>query len=234
MKKILQITFLLISPILFAQLPQSLLKVAEEVPNFDEYTGSVYQTSNYKDASLIDEKSGTFEAKLKYNIYSDVLEFKNSSGTYEIVQNKTTHARIGEDYFYFCEFNDQRGRDKSGYYVLVELTDNYRIYKKYSINVVNPQKRNTPSGTDTPGKLAAETRYFLEQNNMIMELPMNKKEILIALSDKESELSNYIKKEKIKVRKEEDLIRLVSRYNALKSSSTGPSRSLLSSNGNRN
>jgi len=71
--------------------------------------------------------------------------------------------------------------------------------------------------------------YFLEENNIIVELPLDKKEILItAFSDKSDELKQYIKKEKIKLKKEEDLVRLVAKYNALKNLSSSPSNGLLS------
>ncbi|MDH7445347.1 hypothetical protein [Aquimarina sp. 2201CG14-23] len=232
MRKILQFLFLVMSPVLFAQLPQSLLKPTKRISTFDEYDGSIYKTLRYKQASVIDEKSGTFDAKLRYNTYADALEFKKSSNIFELVKSPTAHARIDGDYYYYCEFRTQRGLKRHGYYVLVELNERYRIYKKYSAKIIDPEKRGSASGTATPGKVQTITKYYLEERGVIMELPMNKKEILSTLGDKEEELKIYIKKEKIKVRKEEDLIRLVSRYNALKSSDT-QSRSLLSTRSRR-
>ncbi|WP_147406095.1 hypothetical protein [Aquimarina sp. BL5] len=234
MRKILQFLFLVMSPVLFAQLPQSLVKPAERISTFDEYDGSIFKHLRYKDASVIDEKSGTFDTKLRYNAYSDALQYKKGSKLFELVKSPTSHARIDGDYYYYCNFKTQRGLKRPGYYVLVELTERYRIYKKYSVKITEPNKKGSASGTSTPGKVQIQTAYFLEERGVIMELPMNKKKILAALSDKEEELKVYMKKEKIKVRKEEDLIRLVSRYNALKSTDGGPSRSLLSTRSRRN
>lgn len=233
MRKILQFLFLIISPVLFAQLPQSLLKPAKRISTFDEYDGSIFKSLRYKDASVIDEKSGTFDAKLRYNAYSDALEFKRGSDLFELLKNPTSHARIDGDYFYYCDFKTQRGLTRPGYYILVELNERYRIYKKYSVKITEPNKKGSASGTASPGKVQIKTKYYLEERGIIMELPMNKKKILAALNDKEEELKIYIKKEKIKVRKEEDLIRLVSRYNALKSSDGNLSRSLLSTRSRR-
>ncbi|WP_343911631.1 hypothetical protein [Aquimarina litoralis] len=227
MKKLLLFLLLLISPFLFAQLPQSLIQPSKRTTMFDEYDGSIYKTLKYKDASVIDEKSGTFDAKLRYNIYSDALEFKKGSELYELIKKPTSHARIDGDYFYYCNFKTQRGHKKSGYYVLVELNEKYRIYKKFDLKIKEPSKNGAASGNSVPGKLKMQTTYFLEERGVIMELPMNKKELLATLSDKEEELKKYIKKERIKVRKEEDLIRLVSRYNALKNTDGNRSRSLL-------
>ncbi len=234
MRKILLFLFLIISPFLFAQLPQSLLKPTKRISTFDEYDGSIFKSLRYKDASVIDEKSGTFDAKLRYNAYSDALEFKKGSELYKLVNNPTTHARIDGDYYYYCDFKTQRGLRRSGYFILVELNERYRIYKKYIVKITEPEKKGSTNGIASSGKVQIKTSYYLEERGVIMELPTNKKEILATLSDKEEELKSYIKKEKIKVRKEEDLIRLVSRYNALKSSDANPSRSLLSTRSRRN
>ncbi|MBW1294638.1 hypothetical protein [Aquimarina litoralis] len=227
MRKILQLLFLLFSPLLFAQLPQSLIQPAEETHMFDEYDGSIYKSIRYKDASVIDEKSGTFDAKLRYNVYSDALEFKKGEDLFMLSKNPTSHARIDGDYFYYCNFKTQRGLKRHGYYVLVELHEKYRIYKKYHLKVKEPSKTGAANGNNTAGRVQIKTKYYLEERGTIMELPMNKKELLATLSDKEEELKKYIKKERIKVKKEEDLIRLVSRYNALKSTDGNRSRSLL-------
>ncbi|MBW1294639.1 hypothetical protein [Aquimarina litoralis] len=233
MRKLLQLLFLLISPLLFAQLPQSLLKPTKRITSFDEYDGSIHKSLRYKDASVIDEKSGTFDTKLRYNAYTDALEFKKGSDLFELRKSPTAHARIDGDYYYYCNFKTQRGLKRPGYYVLVELNEKYRIYKKYAVKITKPDPKGSVSGTATPGKVQIKTKYFLEERGTIMELPMNKKEILATLSDKEDELKAYIKKERIKVRKEEDLIRLVSRYNALKSTDGSRSRSLLSTRSRR-
>ena len=204
---------------------------------FDEYEGSIYMKSRYKESSVIDEKSGTHDAKLKYNIYSDQLEFTTPSDElFAVTKSPTIHARIDGDYFYYCNFKNQRGLGKSGYYILVELNDKYRIYKKLFTEIVDPSVQSgmvkrAGEGSDI-GKVKIQTAYYIEEAGVIMELPMNKKEMLATFSDKGQELEKYIKNEKIRLRKEEDLIRFVARYNALKSSGNPPStRSLLSNSG---
>ncbi len=233
MKKVLLLLFLAISTTLFAQLPRNLLTTAERVSTFDEFDGSIYMKGRYKESSVIDEKSGTYDTKLKYNIYTDALEFSQGSKLFNIVKVPTTHARIDGDYFYYCDFKSQRGLKRDGYYVLVELTDKYRIYKKFTLKIKEPT-HNSLTQAEDPGLLRMITTYYLEESGVIMELPMNKKDMLAAFSDKGNELKEYLKTEKIRLKKEEDLIRLVARYNALKSTDSNPSQSLLSNRDTRN
>ncbi len=225
MKKLLLILFLTISSTLFAQLPKSLLVPVTKVTEFDDYKGSIYSKINYKESSVIDEQSGTYTAKLKYNIYNDALEHSSDSETFEITKQTTVHARINDSYFYYCNFKDQYGTPRNGYYILVELTHKYSIYKKLTLEINHPQEKSTISASSVPpkpGSLKVITTYYLEEAGVIVELPKNKKNMLATFSDKEIELKKYLKKEKIRFGKEEDLIRFVARYNALKSSDSIP------------
>ncbi|WP_103069954.1 hypothetical protein [Aquimarina sediminis] len=228
MRKILLFTCLALSSAIFAQLPRDLLKTTTKDYTFEDYDGSIYMKGSYKESSVIHEKSGTFDAKLKYNIHSDALEYSSGSKLYEVVKSPTIHARIDGDYFYYCEFQSQRGVDRRGYYVLVELTDKYRIYKRFTLKIKEPRESIAVGAPSEPGAVRMKTTYYLEESGVIMELPMSKKDMLAAFNDKESELKEYLKKEKIRLRKEEDLIRFVARYNALKSDGVNTSRSLLS------
>ncbi|WP_235016415.1 hypothetical protein [Aquimarina sp. AU474] len=194
----------------------------------NKYVGSVYLNKDYQKANVIDEKSRSYDARLKYNIYTDGLELKEGGQLREVIKSSTTYARIDNDYYYYCNFKNTRGVKKNGYYILVELNNNYRVYKKYSLKITDPQEMDPMTGSSVTGKIKLITTYYLENANEIQELPLNKKGILSAFSDKQSELKEYIKKEKIKLKKEEDLIRLVARYNALKNIDLNQPGSLLS------
>lgn len=235
MRKILLFLCLALSSTIFAQLPRDLLNTTKKDYTFEDYDGSIYMTSSYKDANVIHEKSTTFDAKLRYNIHADALEYDSGSQLYELVKKPTIHARIDGDYFYYCTFESQRGVDRSGYYILVELSNGYSIYKRLTLKIKEPRNGVGVGAPSEQGAVRTSTTYYLEEAGVIMELPMNKKDMLASFNDKENELKEYIKEEKIRLRKEEDLIRLVARYNALKSSAgSASSQSLLSNRVDRN
>lgn len=229
MRKSLQWLILLTCPILFAQVPQYMLKSSERISQFDKYAGSIYSNKEFQKADIIDENSSTYELKLNYNIYTDAVECKMGNELFEITKKPNLYVRINDEYYYYCNFKTQRGIRKNGYYILVELNDAYRIYKKFKVKITDPVEMETMPGNFTMGKIKLTTTFYLEENETILELPLNKKDILLAFSDKEKELKDYIKKEKLKLKKEEDLLQLVAKYNALKNINSNLSRSLLSS-----
>ena len=217
-----------------AQLPAQLLNPTEKTTIFESYVGTIYAHKEYLNSNTIDEKTGTYNALLRYNIFSDVIEYKNASNLYEITKTPSTHVRIGEDYFYFCQFKNERGFNKEGYYVLTELNDNYRIYKKYDLEITEAKEMDGNHGASQVGKIQIVESYFFEENGIIIELPDNKKELVAVFSDKEEELKEYVKNEKIKPRKQEDLIKFVAKYNALKNLEINQPQSLLSNRGQNN
>lgn len=226
MKIIVHTAFLLFGFLCFSQLPSTIISETEKIDNFEDYYGSIYLTGRYKDASVVDEQVGAFDAKLKYNIFSDELEYKKDSKLYKVHKKPTLHARIGRDYFYYCEFESSRGINKEGYYILVELNDSYRIYKKYSVEIIDSTKA-TRLQANEPGKIKVIANYYIEESGVIVQLPTHKKDMLATFEDKKSELIQYMKQQRIKIRKESDLIRLVAKYNALKNIDSNPNRSLL-------
>ncbi|WP_299255964.1 hypothetical protein [uncultured Aquimarina sp.] len=234
MRSTLQILLFLTSSTLLAQLPQELLKTIQETKVFESYTGSVYINKEYQNANIIAEKTGTYEASIRYNIFNDVLEYTEESKLYEIIKTPTTHVRIGNDYYYYCNFKNERGFNKQGYYVLVELNEQYRIYKKYHLKITEPKPIDANTGSAQIGKIKTTEVYCLEENGIIIDLPTKKNDLLAVFSDKKDELKEYIKKEKIKLKKKEDLIKLVAKYNALKNIDANPSRSLLSNRARSN
>ncbi len=228
MRKILHTLLFLSTSALCAQFSQAVGEPSKRMTELESYAGSIYIDKQYQKASVIDEKSGTYETMLKYNIYTDALEHKKGGKINEVIKTPTTYARINDDYYYYCNFQTEHGSRRNGYYILVELNDVYRVYKKYDLDITEPKEMDPLTGTSSTGKVKVKTTFYLEEDGMIVELPMNKKEFLAAFSDKEEELKEYIKKEKIRIKKETDLVRLVAKYNALKNMDANPSRNLLS------
>lgn len=229
MKMKLLLTLLCVTATTYAQLPTSMIQRAKRIVKYNDYTGSIYRSINYVDASVIQENAGAFDGKVRYNIHSDRMEYESDNDLYEIKKQENIHVKLGSEYYYYCRFTDLEGYNQHGYYVMIELTDNYRIYKKYYTKIINPSVKSAVNNQlPEAGKIRVKVAYFLEEDNLVVELPMNKKALIEQFSDKKDQLLSYAKQQKIRFKKEEDLIRLISKYNALKNEDEGQSRSLLS------
>lgn len=215
MKQLYLMLLAVIPLFITAQIPESLLSPKEKIMLFDEYQGSIYETLKYQKSSLIDENSTSYETRLRYDIYSDVIEFKKDDDVFQIAQKESVYARIGSDLYYYCEFKNRRGLPFHGYFVLVDQNDDYRVYKRYSLQIKEPEKKGISFGELIPGNIRQIATYFLEHNGRLIEIPTSKKDFFDLFDDKKSELQNFITSQKLKLKKEEDLIALMSKYNEL-------------------
>lgn len=222
------ILIVILPTLLFGQLPESLIQKNDQVYLFDEYNGSIYLTDRYKKATVIDEQSGSIDTKLKYNIYLDAMEYRYDSKFYSVLKKPIVHIRIMDHMFYYCNFQTARGLDRSGYYALVESQEKYRIYKQYTLKITEPKKGSGSSYGVDPGTIKRITTYYLEENNVILNLSQDKVKLLETFRDKENELAVYLKTKKIRLKKEEDLVQLVAKYVALKNIDNDNSKNLLS------
>jgi len=213
--------------ILFAQLPESLLDILNRTTmiSYKDYEGSVYKPMRYSSADILDEQSGTYTGKLRYDIFSDHMEYKDGSSLYTIRKKQTINIRLGDNHYYYCTFKDQRGLNKEGYYVMVALHDEFRIYKKQSTIIKHPKTKERV--VENKGSIRVSTAYYLEENGVLLELPLKKEDLLSVLSDKTEELDLFMTTEKIKPKKEKDLVRLVNKYQSLKNVLIENNRSML-------
>ncbi|WP_108868710.1 hypothetical protein [Aquimarina aquimarini] len=221
--------FILFAPtLLIAQLPKSMIVESKRSYFFEEYEGSPYLKDRYVAYDVINEKTGTFTGKLKYNIDLDAFEYKDGSKFYQIIKEAEIHIRNEDHFFYYCHFVSPRGSKREGYYVLLELHDQYRMYKRYTLDITEPEKSSGSTYGVEPGEIKQICTYYLEENGVIAELSQNEKDILELFSDKRIELAAYLKKEKLRLKKEEDLVRFIAKYNALKQSDNTTNKSLIS------
>ncbi|WP_281989989.1 hypothetical protein [Aquimarina aggregata] len=228
MKTVVKILFFIVSPVVFSQFSREMAEPTGKVAELLRYNGSIYSNEKYSEARIIDEKSGTYYVNLRHNVYSDVLEYKEGPKSYEVIKNSSIYAYIDSEEYRYCNFKTHKGQLRHGYYTPIDKTDTYSVYKKHDLKITEPKEKDPMTGSSmTSGKIKLETIFFLEQDGIIVSLPTNKKEILITFQDKSDELKEFIKKEKLRLKKEEDLIKLVKHYSILKNNTANQPQNLL-------
>ncbi len=222
---------LLVTSSLFAQLPEMLIEPLVKTKLFEKYDGSIWKQRKFIESKISNENIGDFIVNLRYNIYTDAMEFSNNSKElYTLKENIDTTIKLEDDEYHYCEFKTERGQNRSGYYILVELNDSYRVYKKYRVEITKVSKASysgiVVASSNSLGSIHLKTTYYIEENGAVMGLPTEKKEILAILDNESEVLKKLMKKEKLRMKKEEDVLRVVSQYNTMRKSNDS-SKSLL-------
>jgi hypothetical protein len=104
------------------------------------------------------------------------------------------------------------GHDNTTYY---EVLDSGKLKLIKHSKVSYTDKRGYAEASITREFKKMETYYVVLPGNIILQIGKGKKDFLAALPGKKDELEKYIDNKKIKCKKEEDWIELVSYYNSV-------------------
>ncbi|WP_299181921.1 hypothetical protein [uncultured Chryseobacterium sp.] len=154
--------------------------------------------------------SGTDEtAPARYNAYKDEIEFIKDDKTFVLPKNDKlsviTFTTTKETLVYL-----NTSDDLSGYFFEV-VDGKHSLYKKVKIKFIDAVIATNSYATDRPAsfKSTAPIYYIRIDNSNFIKNPKNHKDILQAFPDKKENISAFLKENKIKVDKEEDLKKLV-------------------------
>lgn len=180
--------------------------------------GSPYKDENFIDGFVyIKDSDSRITAGFRYNIYNDAIEFIDTKDQ----SIKALHKKEGMDFTFGDESYIYKNKDtskniKSGYYkVLLMNEDATSLFVKYSCDFIQEIPAPTPLQQATLAEFKTKTSYYILIEGIMKDLPKSKKKIIEVFSSHRSEMKTYISKNKLNVKNEKDLIRIVSYYNSL-------------------
>lgn len=177
--------------------------------NEDFRTGDIYFTDG----------TGIVQINIRYNIYKDELEFKNSTSgiIFVIDRNKINGFRLNEpgDSLYF-EYFDLKP-DKRGEKSLVQI-----LYKGKTVLLLKHKKlfiQADYKGAYASGEKYDEFQddkdyYIVIDNEPIQKIRLNKKSVLKALGDNQSALKEFVSANKIDFNNTTEVAKLLKFYDS--------------------
>lgn len=156
--------------------------------------------------------------ELRYNAYSDEMEFSSDNEVY--IADKEPGMVVGfEDLNkkYIClNYNFGFG-DRYGYLVLlVSNPQKYSLYKREKFELLKGEKSINGINKDRNDYYSKEKDlYLLGYQKDFKKLDNSKKSLLEVFNSKSNEVENYLKTNKINLKKEADLIKLITYVNTL-------------------
>jgi len=197
-----------------------LIDVSPVVTN-ESIEGSPYMNEKYLPASISASEGDVFY--VRYNAMDDVFEVKGDQNQayalnryrrdiiIEIIPLKKTYQVHG----YF----DENKNENFGYFVFLSNPNSKTVLlKKERITFIDEQKASSSYDTSKPARFKRLNDKFyikLEGEKILLELPGNKKSIAKLFPDHQDEILKYIKENKLKTSKENDLIQLMNYINLL-------------------
>ena len=186
-------------------------KVSKNSYSNKKIKGSEYFNEKFKPADVkYFNKDLNQNIFLRYNAYSDELEFTNNPKTQSsdkiLMKNVNISCQIeGEKYIYtdYIIENDSR---KKGYLIELYSGKKYVLYEKKLKIFMEGSNAKTSLERSFPPRFVEKHKYFISKNNTTkMEVKLNKKSIIDFLDVEEKLIKKIIKEGKLKFKQSSDL-----------------------------
>ena len=220
MKKIISITFICFISSINAQ-QVSLNQVfgdnsvftgvrsaSEKTLKYEEILGSPYFDKDFHEAKVAENYE---KINVRYNSYKDEIEFQKDNKI-QVLPKQEVFSRIElfnpKTVLVLLETNDL-----SGYYL--ELVSGKNIlYKKIKTDFIDVVKAANSYASDKPATFKSkEAFYYIKTNSNLIQKPKNQKDFVDSYPELKDKINVFIKDNKIKFGKEEDLIKFVNFLN---------------------
>jgi hypothetical protein len=184
---------------------------SEKTVNYADIQGSPYLNNEFTDGIIYLKDTTAIKLPLRYNIYSDEMEYQIEGVNYAIGNNQIiNNILLGESIFVYLQFINN-----GGYFEVIKSGKCFLVQKR-SITLKPAEKPKPIVGNSTPAKFVEEPDvfYMIVHDTLTFEIK-NMKSVINALQDQKLKIESFIKQEKIKKPQKENLMKIAEYYNSL-------------------
>lgn len=224
MKSVFSIVLVLTSLLGFSQtqveLPIGFIKneVLKSNINNTNYVGSPYLSETFSYGKVFVDKTKIYQSKLRYNAFSDGFEIQdNVNSITALIKSENVTVFLNKNLYTLYLYLDNTS-EKLGYFVNLNPTaKKISFLKKDKKKFIEARKAISSYSEGKPAKFVLEKTYYIKEINKkpVLLQKLSKKTILSVLKGNEKAVSNYIKKNKLNLKREKDIIELFNFYNSL-------------------
>ena len=177
--------------------------------------GTPYLSEKYVDGEIFFGTTGRSTVPLRYNVFQDLMEYQQNGKALVLDPSpKIKSVRLGESMYVVDKFEFE-GKTKFGFLNLLD-SGKVTLLAKKVVKYQEPLKGRALDGGDLPAKFSKSSdAYFYRIGSGEVQEVENIKDMIASFPDKQEELKQFAKKEKISPKKEEELLKLVRYYNSL-------------------
>ncbi|MBU2997072.1 hypothetical protein KO500_11540 [Cellulophaga baltica] len=174
--------------------------------------GSPYYKDNFTSGNMLLKEKNFGRYLFKYNIYRDEVELKvNELSELESVK-KIVGLRIKlDDSTLLKVVNLKKDNESQKHFVVNLVNGNYNLVKRVYVNFKTPKEAENSLTTNKKAKFTRYEEYFIKspEKQNYSKVEKNKKKFYNLFTNNSIGIENYVKENKLNIKKEEDLIKLI-------------------------
>jgi hypothetical protein len=181
----------------------------------DQIDGSPFLDPDYKMGTVTTDDGLVYkDIPLRYNCYRDVLEFKKDKSVYDLMpKTKIKRVEFGGQVFAYKSYESSQGTDYSFFEILAE--GKATLCTRFTVNFYEAEDPKGFADAKPPRFDEIAKTYYVSVNNSPGRKITNSKKLIEFLADKQKDMESFISKQKLGVKKVEDLKKIIAYYNSL-------------------
>lgn len=150
---------------------------------------------------------------MRYDAYNDVIEMASTPDVERseiiLLKNSDVIAKINKKEYVFLEYDEEDIKNKKGYMIRLYIGNNYSLYQK-KVKIFKEAEKTKAGITESqPPRYISKTDFYIQTRDQKPQLIKISKKRLIDFFENQSEIKEFIKKNKLKVSKIESIISII-------------------------
>lgn len=184
---------------------------------FEAIKGEAYANSNFIPGNIYQgEEVVSHNVPLRYNAYADEIEVKKNMTDEDygaLAKSPDIYVNMLNDIYVYV--TNERFPDKSGYFNVLLEGDRYSLYKKVVSTFSPRQEPKSTYDRGAPASFNKTTTYYLVDDGSFYQMPSTRSKIMRMMGDKRKDVQNFVKENKLDVRNETDLVKVIEYFDSL-------------------
>ena len=183
-------------------------------PQIIKVQGSQYYNEEFKlsDLEYFGRKMDSI-GYMRYDAYNDVIEMANTPDIERseilLLKNSDVIATINDQEYVFLEYDEKDIKNKKGYMIRLYSGDNYSLYQK-KVKIFKEAEKTKAGITESqPPRYISKTDFYIQTRDQKPELVKISKKSLINFFKNQTNVKEFIKENKLKVREIESIILII-------------------------
>lgn len=184
--------------------------------NYEEIEGNAYLNEKLIEGYVKFVNGDTIAAYMRYNIYEDGIEYLDGENIFLIDNvNQLDHVYIGSDNFVYLEY--QFGNEYNEGYLIEKVSGNCKLYLKPVVKFEEAEAPLTGYHQAQPPTFQRRpSQWYVSKNNgPVSQIDLTKSDLKKIFGNQFYTLDDFKKREKLKLRNEEDVVTLFEYFNSI-------------------
>jgi|WetSurSiteA1Bulk_404760.scaffolds.fasta_scaffold01029_4 hypothetical protein len=185
---------------------------------YSSIVGNPFLYKDFTTGKLIMNTGEVFQLDMRYDIYSNQIQFKNNDEIFEVVNQDQLNLIIIDTvifkYSSYLKSSDDEAPGGNSWFIL-KTSGECNLLVKKNIRIQDAQSPKAYADAKPAEFIPLKDTYYLKLDDKSALRINNKKDLMNILADKKDELNGFIESNRLDIKNIDDFTKIIKFYNSL-------------------